>query len=223
LGVHFVERCFPSDAIAERESVSIATNTRTFRCKIVVDGTGRSRWLARRWRLNVDMFSTRLIARYGYWKGDGPSKDQNPTFISRSDGWDWIAQVRPDLLQWISLRSGHQKSARDPGPRELRSLKRVGSIKGADVTWSLVRRSASPEYFLVGDAAAVLDPSSSHGLLRGLSSGILAATCIKKILDDQSKEAREIAAGYDAWLRNSAMTDMKKLAIRNPLQQNVVA
>ena len=49
-----------------------------------------------------------------------------------------------------------------------------GPARGHDVTWRLSGRPAGPGYFLVGDAAANLDPASSHGVLEALMSGMLA-------------------------------------------------
>ena len=85
----------------------------------------------------------------------------------------------------------------------------MGRSSGADVTWTLVECPASPQHFLVGDAAAVLDPSSSHGILRALSSGILAANCIVKIIRNGKNEAT--VAGYNAWIRNWFWSDIGRI------------
>jgi flavin-dependent dehydrogenase len=64
------------------------------------------------------------------------------------------------------------------------------SARGADVTWRLAQRTAGPGWLLVDDAAAQLDPSSSHGVLRALMSGMRAAWQVSA--DD--------CGGYHAWL-----------------------
>ena len=43
---------------------------------------------------------------------------------------------------------------------------------------AILRCPAKTGFYAVGDAAAVLDPACSHGVLRALTSGIMAASCI---------------------------------------------
>jgi len=223
LGVRFIEGCIPSDANSDTGGVAVVTNMGVFRSKVLVDGTGRNRWLARRWRLKVDAFSPKLIARFGYWEGECLSNHDNPTFALRRDGWDWIARLKPNLYQWVSLNYREQKLGLSGVPVEFAKLRQIGRLRGADVTWSLARRPASSAYFLVGDAAAVLDPSSSHGILRALSSGILAATCIARIIKGGSTDVRGITAGYDAWQRDWFLKDVSRLRMLNHAVQPTAA
>ena len=41
-------------------------------------------------------------------------------------------------------------------------------------TWRMAERMAGAGWFIVGDAAATLDPTSSHGVLKALLSGMTA-------------------------------------------------
>jgi len=223
IGSSFIEGCIPSDANSDTGGVAVVTNMGVFRSKVLVDGTGRNRWLARRWRLKVDAFSPKLIARFGYWEGECLSNHDNPTFALRRDGWDWIARLKPNLYQWVSLNYREQKLGLSGVPVEFAKLRQIGRLRGADVTWSLARRPASSAYFLVGDAAAVLDPSSSHGILRALSSGILAATCIARIIKGGSTDVRGITAGYDAWQRDWFLKDVSRLRMLNHAVQPTAA
>jgi flavin-dependent dehydrogenase len=50
----------------------------------------------------------------------------------------------------------------------------------------------------VGDAAAVLDPTSANGILRGLLSGIIAAKLSYSVVSGFSSSV-EAAAQYVAW------------------------
>jgi len=52
-------------------------------------------------------------------------------------------------------------------------------------------------YFVVGDAAAVLDPSSSHGVLKALMSGMMAAHLIGRIYAGAEEERAR--AAYQSW------------------------
>jgi flavin-dependent dehydrogenase len=67
----------------------------------------------------------------------------------------------------------------------------------------------------VGDAAAVLDPSSSHGVIKALSSGILAASCIEKKLRHPSEDNEQIEEGYCAWQRKWFQRDALRVKTLN--------
>jgi flavin-dependent dehydrogenase len=79
------------------------------------------------------------------------------------------------------------------------------------VTWRLASRTAGQGWFLCGDAASVLDPSSSHGVLRALMSGMLAAHYATGVLKGAA-EAGEVAAVYDRWMRQWFSHDATRMA-----------
>ena len=205
-------RCQGSDVTATSRGVEITTKARKFVARVVVDATGRNNWIARQWGLKRKNFSPLLVARYGYREGDCPDRHDNPLFAIRGNGWEWIARVRPNLYQWVSV--AYERPGPNSGvvPTELRELREVGRTRGADVTWRLMSECASRRHFLVGDAASVLDPSSSHGIIKALSSGILAAECIDKIFREQSPYGA--IRGYCAWQREWFDRDMRRLRAR---------
>ncbi|HEX3638654.1 MAG TPA: hypothetical protein VHV99_24870 [Paraburkholderia sp.] len=57
---------------------------------------------------------------------------------------------------------------------------------------------ARPGWFMVG-AAAVLDPTSSHGVLKEILSGVTAAHLIAAVLADKAS-ADDAAHAYHDWL-----------------------
>jgi flavin-dependent dehydrogenase len=86
-------------------------------------------------------------------------------------------------------------------PDELRGLTPLGPERGADVTWRMAERTAGRGWFLVGDAAATLDPTSSHGVLKALLSGLAAGHLIVASLTGKAP-ADEIATAYHDWVRD---------------------
>jgi flavin-dependent dehydrogenase len=213
VGAICVEDCTPRNADMARGIVRIASSHGLLESSIVIDGTGRERWIARQWGLKVETHSPTLIARYGYQQGECRRYSDDPVFVWRRNGWDWIARIRTDLYQWISVRfAGTRRPTHEP-LRPLHQLTELISPRGADVTWRLVTQSAARHYFLVGDACAVLDPSSSHGVLRGLSSGIFAATCVCEILGQGFRGYHRIVQGYCQWQREWFLRDVS--ALRN--------
>ena len=69
------------------------------------------------------------------------------------------------------------------------------------MTWSRVRLAAGGNWFLAGDAAFVLDPASSHGLLKALMSGMAAAHHAAAVLRGHATAANA-ARDYDTWMKN---------------------
>jgi flavin-dependent dehydrogenase len=207
LGGEFIAPCILSEAVPSGRGVRIISSAGSFETKFVVDGTGRGRWLARHWSLPIHAFSATLVARYRYAEGQCGDLDGNPIFTLGSSGWEWTARVRENLYQWIALRYARSKSRFPRIPARFEGLRAVGRTCGADVTWTLIDNCASSVHFLVGDAAAVLDPSSSHGILRAISSGILAANCIGLMLCNSSARDRQVDR-YRLWQRKWFLHDV---------------
>jgi len=155
-----------------------------FRAHWTVDGTGRSAWLARMLGLQANVCSPPLGARFGWRNGKPPDLDDQPSFVFREDGWNWRAPLGDDRTAWVDLRIG------DP----------AGAIPaGVDLTWQFRPACAGPGFFLIGDAAATLDPSSSHGVLRALMSGIMCGHLVAGHRYMGVAEKR-IVESYRAWL-----------------------
>jgi hypothetical protein len=124
-------------------------------------------------------------------------------------GWTWIAQIRPDLLHWTCVSVSPESFAHDCTPEQLREFEPAGPIRTADVTWTETLEPAGPGYFLLGDAAVVLDPLSSHGVLKALMSGMHAAHLILQCGTQCSEN--EAAAAYTAWIQSWFRHDTEHL------------
>jgi flavin-dependent dehydrogenase len=183
------------------------------RARFVVDAAGDRHWLARRLALPIGRHSPRLIARYGYVDGACPERNEAPALVAGPDGWTWTARVRPRRYAWTRLPLGHAtgQDHRMP-PEELRGdgLRPWGRTRGADVTWRAVVPPAGAGYFLVGDAASVLDPASSHGVLKALMSGMMAAHLITQVVRHGANETLA-ARGYSDWILRWFAHDVAQL------------
>jgi flavin-dependent dehydrogenase len=62
----------------------------------------------------------------------------------------------------------------------------------------------------VGDAAAVLDPASSHGVLKGIMSGMKAAHAIIRITKDHFPN-KVAFKNYNEWIAEWFLYDTHKL------------
>jgi flavin-dependent dehydrogenase len=175
-----------------------------------IDAGGGTHWLARQLELPIREASPRLTARYGYLEGECPARDDAPEIVADATGWTWSARVAPGRYHWTRLSWRTDDPARDLTPPELRHLAPSGHIRGADVTWRMVSPPAGPGFFCIGDAAAVLDPTASHGVLKAIMSGMMAAHVILRV---HAGEATPAAAAktYTAWLREWFAADTKEL------------
>ncbi len=210
LGVEVRQPCRALQAIFSQNRISgIVTSDGELPATFVIDATGNSHWLAKQLNLPINYYSPRLIAYFGYAEGECPIRDETPEIVADENGWTWTARVRPQLYQWTRLSFNNQSIEKDWLPNEFRTLKPKGKIGAADVSWRMVNTCAGLGYFLVGDAAAVLDPASSHGVLKAMMSGIMAAHLIGQILRGRSEI--EATKWYCQWMSNWFHHDIKKL------------
>src|SRR5829696_5228843 len=190
--------------------IGVATSDGPLLARWVIDASGGAHWLTRRLGIPLQFASPRLIARYGYVRGDCPERDEAPEIAADETGWSWSACIAPGLYHWTRLSLSEDDPLRDSPPRAFAQLTPVSRIRGADVTWRIVSQPAGPGYVCVGDAAAVLDPASSHGVLKGLMSGMMAAHVIAQVKAGTATHATAIEA-YSAWLRAWFQADAREL------------
>ncbi|HAH44699.1 FAD-dependent monooxygenase [Gimesia sp.] len=200
--------------------IGIRTNQSTIHCQYVLDATGRHQWLTKQLGLSWEQCSKKLIARYGYAQQIADfniSLPAHPMMTIDQEGWTWLAPLPKARIAWVRLCF----NGRDPGskwsPPKLNSLPKDGKSRGADVTWRKSRQMTGENWMLLGDAAFVLDPSSSHGVLRAMMSGILAA---QKIANSECRGVSfEIGSrDYANWMEQWFDTD---IAVLDQLNQSM--
>lgn len=190
--------------------VGVETDGGKLESRFVIDAAGRGNWLARHLNLELQIRSPRLIAHFAYMEGECPDRDDNPGFIVDESGWTWTARVRPGLYNWTRLNVDDNSIDQNFTPHEFESLRPVGRVQTADVTWRLVPECAGDGYFLCGDAAAVLDPTSSHGVVKAITSGAHAGDMIVQIIHGKKNEAEaaaEFRQLFSMWFEH----DVKRL------------
>lgn len=190
---------------ASNEVAGVMTSEGPVAATYVIDCSGGAHMLARQLRIPIMRHSLQLVARFGYATGcfDGPS----PSIRSDQEGWTWIAEVEPHRFQWTRVTETHNRPDRTWIPHGLRDLEAEPS-RSADVTWRIAKTVAGLGYFLTGDAAAVLDPSSSHGVLRAIMSGMMAAHLVARHLCDGA-DAQGCALTYQNWLSSWFQHDVE--------------
>lgn len=187
LGIQFVQTA-ARRVFTERGRVcGVVTDIDEIEADYVLDASGGARWLSRQLHVESEFHSPPLVARYGY--AAGHIEGEFPAIVADDVGWTWFAQLDASTFHWTRVTE-----ARDQTPARVPDLLAPLSkvrCHGADVRWRIERTTSGRNWFLLGDAACQLDPSSSHGVMRAIMSGIMAANMIVK---------REPPTAYQQWL-----------------------
>ncbi len=199
---------FKSNNSAKAELV---TSRGTYSAAFIVDASGSAHWLRRQLRLPLFRVSKALLAYYGWIDATPDLLPQRiPIYEMRDCAWSWIAPVSENQIAWVCVDISGQR-ARLPLPQSpLGQLTKNSRSRCADVTWRIVLPCAGHRYFLVGDAASLLDPASSHGILKAIMSAELAADCIYQILR-QNAHPRNVQVPYCDWVRKWFCSDATSL------------
>jgi len=211
LGATVLRPCRALSAIVEDGTlVGVRTSIGILQSRITIDASGMGSWLVRELALPLVCRSRMLIARYGYASGRCRALDRAPTIVADRDGWTWMARVRPGVYAWTRLDVRPRRRHPRWSPEALHTLVPLGQPRGADVTWRATERSAGPGYLMAGDAAAVLDPASSHGVLKALMSGIAAAHAARRVVDED-RLGGDASDCYARWLESWFERDVVRL------------
>lgn len=158
----------------------VSAGHRAFHAPFVLDGTGRHAWLAAKLNLIAEKPTPAQQLRFGWTQEAMPELDGQPLFRQRCDGWDWRAPLGDGRSAWTELRYG-------------------ADSPGIDYSWRIHRECAGPGYFLLGDAACLMDPSAANGVLRAVMSGIYAIHLVTGVKNGVINRG-EAALEYKRWI-----------------------
>jgi flavin-dependent dehydrogenase len=185
-------------------------NPAAFGARWVLDCSGRSGVIARRGFRNQEEGPSTL-ALVGIWRSEKGWDVPDPTHTlveSYKDGWAWSVPV-DDHVRYFALMV-------DPHVTELKRGKEIGPIYRSEVAkterfaalledavpqgepWACnastysAQRFADDRMLLVGDAASFLDPVSSFGVKKALTSGWRAAVVTHTCLVNPDMESASL-------------------------------
>jgi flavin-dependent dehydrogenase len=188
----------------------VETSDGPITAEFTVDATGRwralSRWLAIDW----DQHGHDRRVWFGYVAGDCPSRRDRPAIRADKGGWTWVARVRESTYQWTRMNFDGSRPPDGWLPPELLGLNPIGVQGGQDVTWRIATRPSGPGYFLAGDAAATLDPASSHGVLKALMSGIMIGDLLEHMFAGRIDDLAAMAH-YQRFVTDWFRSDLDEL------------
>lgn len=170
------------DAVLVKHGVvsGVRADTHAFNARFVLDATGRHSWLAGKLNLTPKHQSPSQRLRFGWSTDDLPELDAQPLFRVKKTGWDWLCPLGDGRCAWVKLRRGSRN-------------------RGIDYTWRIFRDCAGPGYFLLGDAASLMDPSAANGVLRAVMSGIYAVHLISAV-NQQKATLCQVIGKYKRWI-----------------------
>ena len=190
--------------------IGLVAGDERYACNWLVDASGYASWLRRQLSIPCERLSPTLIAQYGYSIGQPEDCDGNPRFLVEENGWSWIAPVSNETCAWVRLSTKSAQTRDKTPPAQLTACPRAGNARAADVSWRLLKSVSGPGYFIVGDASCIIDPASSHGVLKAMMTGMMAAHCIEKITKDNNTETTT-TLGFHRWLQDAFKADAIKL------------
>ena len=173
-----------------------------------LDGTGRTGILARRLAGRRMASPHRTIALSATWEADAhwPVPDATHTLVEGyPDGWAWSVPVAGHRrVVAVMVDPQASRLARGDGAREVyrhelsktRALRQlvtgarmVAGPTGWDASEYHATSYAGPDWLVMGDAATFVDPLSSAGVKKALTSGWLAAVAVNTCLRDSGRSS----------------------------------
>jgi flavin-dependent dehydrogenase len=185
------------------ENFSLQVDGEWLSAGYILDATGDRFWLSRELNHPVIRYSDDLICFYGKCAGNFSRADNAPCFFRAENHWTWIAKLKPDLYQWTHLNydAGTSLPEKNWRPDILRAMEPVTKTRSRDCSWRISAEPAGENFFCIGDAAFVTDPSSSQGVLKAVMTGIMAAHLAAEVLIAKFRERSSAAAEYNHWIR----------------------
>lgn len=210
-GVRVVQPCRVLTVIKDSQRVcGVQTAQGDFIAPHLIDASGASSWLSRQLKLRWRRFSPHLIARYGYAVGVCPDDNIFCGIDADPFGWYWTAKIGEHAYHWTRLCFLPGNTSQGIPPAMFKHLTRSGPVRGADVTWRVGQQVAGSGFFIAGDAAFVLDPAASQGVLKALMSGMMAAHAVIQTRSSPWHEM-SIQQQYQYWVNEWFHRDRRRL------------
>lgn len=183
---------------------------RILRCLYIIDATGRSRLLGKKFKVEEEYYSPPLTTWSGVVHNIEPSFFENTgtSFIVEASGWTWLAPEPPSRCTWTRLSL--TKKVVLKGPEQLNMYNDGNEIKSANVRWRIFQQLVFNRILLTGDAAGILDPGSGQGILNACWSGLKAAGAVISILNSGRNETDSLKE-YQNWFLESYLSKAKRL------------
>ena len=204
-GASLLQPCWPTQVHPEPAGWCVKVRfqsgaSASIHTRFLCDATGRSRFLAHRLRLAVRNHGS-LVGLIAYWKqGSGVvMPDRSNTLVeSIPSGWFYTAGLADSrrVTGWMTdrdllpehLHACANQVYRDAlGQTQYIRERLHGAAWNGDVRIfaahpTMVERVAGSNWLLIGDSASTLDPLSSQGIQKAITSALAANVVVQTIL-----------------------------------------
>jgi flavin-dependent dehydrogenase len=193
----------PDDSGAIVEAENDDGSTLRWRARFVVDASGRDTFLANRFQIKHRNPKHNSSSVYGHFAGARRHPGQaegNITIYWFEHGWFWFIPMQDDqtsigMVTWpYFMKTRGKRSLTEflmdgiamcpPLKERLMDAKLINEVEATGNFSYVSERNHGPNYVLLGDAYAFIDPVFSSGVLLAMNSGFLAAdaidTCLKQ-------------------------------------------
>ncbi len=197
--------------------------------KVVVDATGTSALIARKFAIHRPDPALRKASIFAHYRGGrrAPGRDEGATLVLHAlnqDGWFWHIPLPDDIVSvgvvadidyLIKNRSTPEKTLDEEIARCQALQHRIGGAKRVSAVHVLsdfsygASRCAGDGWVLVGDAFSFLDPIYSSGVFLALKSAELAADCIHDCLRKDDLSAKQLGRWGNGF--NEGLQAIRKL------------
>jgi geranylgeranyl reductase family protein len=204
LGADCYDKTRVLDVVLDGQSVQAVKlrtadgETKTVKCKVVMDGSGQSSLIANKLGLRQDIPNLRKAAIWGYYKNALRDSGENAgaTIIMHTvekDSWFWYIPLSDNITSIgcvgdneYMVKTGLETEerynleiSRCPGLQErLQGAERVGKVHVAKEYSYWTKQHAGEGWVLIGDAFGFIDPIYSSGVYFALTMGQRAADAV---------------------------------------------
>jgi flavin-dependent dehydrogenase len=192
----------------------------SFRARFVIDASGRDTFLANRFRIKQRNPKHNSSAVYGHYRGARRHPGQaegNISIFWFEHGWFWFIPMMngitsvgmvtwPYFLRTRGARTLAQFLADGiatcPALAErLAHAELVNEVEATGNFSYVAQRNHGPNYVMIGDAYAFIDPVFSSGVLLAMNSGFVAADTVDTCLSHPARAAAALA-GFDRLMKH---------------------
>ncbi len=194
-------------------------STQTFRAEVLVDASGHSSLVARRFGLREVDPNLKNFAVYSHYRGATRATgdaEGDISIVLAPRGWWWIIPLKNNrtslgLVAPVATLAGERADttylerqiARTPYlAARVASAERIEPVRTVSNFSYRSSRMTGDRWLLVGDAAAFIDPVFSTGVYVGMRQGFLAAEVIDRALARQ-RFSRRAFRDYERWSRRA--------------------
>lgn len=185
--------------------------TERITARFIIDASGRDTLLSRQLKLKQRHPSHRSAAVYGHFDNVTRREGQDWGNISIywfDEGWIWMIPLHdgpvsigvvaePEYFQCFGdgdAAFNAALAACPPASRRVRAAERKSALRATGNFSYFSDRMYGPNFLLVGDAFAFIDPVFSSGVYVAMSSAEKAAAAVEIWLGDERRGIREFAA-----------------------------